>query len=228
MQGVFFPGRCWPALETMGNICFCMNKKSYYEFSSLVGLQNMKHTLCQNREDVVVITLMRDTQLTTFANLHLWIKFQLKWIFSRQQWGSEDTAKVCSHKINQWSICAEQTRQQGEHISKWKKSEESWPCRALSSAASVCSWKDQSWQQDLLLDHLEGQQTLLSAWVSYENMHSFLITLPSQQSSAIPHCLSNHSAWRWAWRRGWEPSWHLNVLENIGRFFFFISSSLFF
>lgn len=109
---------------------------------------------------------MHDTQLTTFANLHLWIKFQLKWIFSRQQWGSEDTAKVCSHKINQWSICAEQTRQQGEHISKWKKSEESWRCRALSSAASVCSWKDQSWQQDLLLDHLrDSKHCSLLGWV---------------------------------------------------------------
>lgn len=44
---------------------------SHYALSRLVVLQNIKSTLCQNRGDGVVITLMRDTQLRMFVNLHL-------------------------------------------------------------------------------------------------------------------------------------------------------------
>lgn len=91
------------------------------------------------------------------------------------------------------------------------------PCRALSSSASGCFWKDWTLAAELGVGSPWGTANIAlldELWKCARVSHH------SPQWAILSHSsLPNHPAWRRAWKRGSEPSWHLSVLENLGGFF---------
>lgn len=81
------------------------------------------------------------------------------------------------------------------------------------------------WQQDCVLDHLEGQQILLCSdelWKGAQVPHNSSCAWMSPQHviRSYPSLFTKSICFHFAaWRRILEHSWHLNVLENFGSFF---------